>query len=97
MTEIEKILFPLVSVWVRHEEPGNYTHLISLPRNYSSLPNLALVLILGSGELHFVLLVVSTAGIFSSVSNQVSKHYLIMFAAHTTLSQYVIAYLNCIH
>ena len=28
-----KSMFPLVTVWVRHKEPGNYTHLISLPRN----------------------------------------------------------------
>ena len=30
-----KCEFPLVTVWVRHEEPPNYTCLIPLPRNYS--------------------------------------------------------------
>ena len=30
-----KSMFPLVAVQVRHQEPGNYTHLILLPRNYS--------------------------------------------------------------
>ena len=41
---LDKYVFPSVCVCVSHEEPGNYTHLIPFPRNYSYLPNLALTL-----------------------------------------------------
>ena len=52
---ITKRVFPLVSVQVRHEEPGNYTHLILFPRNYSLIAKSGTSLIIWrSGILHFI-------------------------------------------
>ena len=67
-------LFPLVLVWGRHEESGNYTHLISLPRNYSliaksgtssnfEIRNIAFHLLV-----HLVQLVARSVNIFYSIA-----------------------------
>ena len=62
--DYNKRMFPSVSVWVRHKEPGNYTQLISLPRNCSLLTQFGTSFIIWrSGTLHFILLVVSTVSI----------------------------------
>ena len=60
---VKKRLFPLVLVWVRHEEFGNYTHLITLSRNYSTFKNFEVI------GFMYCLLVVSTLNMFSTVSS----------------------------
>ena len=61
--------------WKQH--PSNF-----LTKKLFLIANPALVSILGSGKLHFVLLVVSTAIIFSSVSNQVSEYFYSQIFSH---------------
>ena len=52
---IEETLFPLVSVWVWHKEPGNYIHLIFFTRKYSLIAKFGTSLIIWRSEiLHFV-------------------------------------------
>ena len=87
---IEKCVFPSVSVWVRHEEPGNYTHLISLPRSYSLIANSSSSFRFWDQKNAFHLLVVSTVSTFSTVSCQVSKHFAVLFTAYTTHGQCVL-------
>ena len=95
-----KSMFPLVSVWVRHEDPGNYTHIISLPRNYSYITKSGTSSNFEIRNIAFCLLVVSTVSTSSTVSSQVSEHFLFycsLVHCLTTLGQCVIAYLKHIH
>ena len=53
---MKKIVSIMSLVWVRHEEPGNYTHLILLPRNcLFTCPFWHWFQNLVSGKLHFFL------------------------------------------
>ena len=50
-------MFPLVSVWLWHDEPGNYTHQILLARNYSLIAKSGTSFLIWRSEiLHFVCL-----------------------------------------
>ena len=93
-----KTMFPSVSVWVRYEEPGNYTHLISLPRNCSLLTQFDTSFIIWrSGTWHFILLVVSTVNILVQLAARPANIFSQVHSPHHTWSACVIAYLNHIH
>ena len=61
-------MFPLVSVWVRHEDPGNYTHIILLPKNYSLITKSGTSSNFEIRNIAFCLLVVSTLSTFSIIT-----------------------------
>ena len=71
---IEKCVFPSVIVWVRCEEPGNHTHIIPLPRNYSLLAQFGTSFKFWAQENCTLLLVVNTVSTFSTVSSKATKH-----------------------
>ena len=91
---IDKCVFPLASVQVRHKEPGNCTHLILLPRNYSVIAKSGTSFNFGIRRIAFHLLVVSTVSTFSTVSSLASKnfHSLWLPALHHSRSASIITY-----
>ena len=61
-------MFPLVSVKVRHEEPGNYTRIISLPRNYFLITKSGTSSNFEIRNIAFCLFVGSTVSTFSIIT-----------------------------
>ena len=74
---IAKEMFQLVLVWVRHEEPGNYTYLILLPRNYSLIANSGTNSNFEIRNIAYGLLVVSTVRTY--ISNVKSLRIFLQF------------------
>ena len=76
------------SVWARQEEPGNHTHIIPVPKNYSLLAQFHTSLKFRVQENCTWLLVVNTVSMFSTVSNLASKHFHSpCFLLYTTLGE----------
>ena len=73
-------MFPLVSVQVWYKEPGNYTHLILSPRNYSLIARSSTSSNFEVRNIAFHLLVVSTVSTYISASSTLDFFFGFPFA-----------------